>query len=205
MRPGKPNCSDSSLLRQFQHDIPHKRPQVQVLVSVEVGQRLLERSEAVELGAQLAMDVGRVDSPRRHSGQERTPRRCHGAPTVNQGGHFTRRQQRRVLADECQMSTDAEALGIAGLDQRDGRVESGCHGEHRGGRDDAVAMRGDDASTDRWGEAEIVGVHDQLDSRHERARWRAARSSGYSSRASRMILRITGQDDNVDTPRVRGK
>ncbi len=67
---GYPHGRNAVASSQPSHDVPHRRPEVDVLVGVEVGERQTQPSHHFELGGEFPLHVGLVDAARRHPSQK---------------------------------------------------------------------------------------------------------------------------------------
>ena len=95
---------------QLDHERAQRRPQVKMLMRVEVRQRASRQrcAHRVELRVELAPEVGDIDSSGERARQEPPPRQRQPAVMVDQGRDLGRGQQRRVLADDGQVDADTE-------------------------------------------------------------------------------------------------
>ena len=74
-RPGDPHSRDRPLLRQLDHERSERRPQMKVLMGVDVRERSPGqcRAHRVELRIQLALDLGNIHTAGEGTRQEPTP------------------------------------------------------------------------------------------------------------------------------------
>ena len=205
MRTREADVRDAVLLGEVHDDRANARPEVDVLMGVEVAELQAEVEPGLHLGAQLAADVVEVDPTGCRAGHEGSVGQRESSGAVHERRHFTGAEQGRVLADEREVDAGSQAGSGA---QHGGGVRGiPADGEERGGGDDPVDVCPPDGCVDPSAQAQVVGIDDQR-SRHRspsRSRGRTDLSSCLRSRISPRMVRITPADDRVDTPRVRGK
>ena len=208
---------DPVLARQAEDDGEEPRQGVEVLVGVEVDHRQPRRQQALDLPAQLALDLLAADPAAQVAADERRPTRQQRAVPAEEARHLARRRQ-RALPDQRQVRPDVELRPRP--QALHGVVEGAPVGgdAHRG--HDAVLVGVQRAAVERGMEPDVVGGDDEAPHPRAagapagaaspgagagRARRRGRRISGYRRTSSRRMRRMTAGEESVERPRVRGK
>ena len=113
------------LAGELDHERPERRPQMKVLMGVEVGQRSACQGAAhrIELRVQLASKVGNVDPPCERARQETLPRQRQPAVVIDETRDLRARQQRWILPHNGQVDADTEFGNV--VQHRRARREGG--------------------------------------------------------------------------------
>ena len=194
-------------------DLPDERPQVRVLMRVDVRHRHADAQDAFELGRELAADVVGIDASDQAPTDARPVAEREAAAAFDERRHLARGEQRRVLADECEMCAEPERRGRAQHVSR--VVELARDREHRGRGHDPVEMCTPHGAVDTARQSEVVGGDDQepgheasglgLDAGTPAVIGVTFLRSERRRTISPTMVRMIPSDESVETPRVRGK
>ena len=175
-------------------------------MGVHVRDRHADAEHALQLGVELAAHVVGVEATGQAATDDGAVAQRERAPGVDEGRDLPGGQQRRVLPDEREVRAQLEGRQVA--QHRRGVVERTADGQQRRRRDDAVLVGLAHRRVDAPGQPEVVGRDDEQ-SRHDGTDGPATGTTCLSSLRSRSIsptiVRMTPNEDSVETPRVRGK
>ena len=166
-----------------------------------------DAEDALQLRVELAAHVVGIEAAGQAAAHDRAVAQRERAPGVDERRDLPRGQQRRVLPDEREVGAQLEGGHVA--QHRRGVVERPADRQQRRRGDDPVLVGPPHRRVDAPGQPEVVGGDDRAGGvttgPSDPATGTTCLSSLRSRTISPTIVRMTPNEDSVETPRVRGK